>query len=148
MTAVPPMRREIVVEAAPDVAFEVFTNEIGQWWPLAGFSVHGDGGTVAFVEGRLIERGAAGGIAQWGEVTRWEPPSHVAFTWHPGGDERRASRVAVTFTPTGAQTLVTLEHSGWEVYDDPAAARAEYDSGWPAVLERYQARAAALQQPR
>jgi uncharacterized protein YciI len=34
-------------------------------------------------------------------------------------------------------TLVTLEHSGWESYADPAAARNEYGSGWTGVLESY-----------
>jgi uncharacterized protein YciI len=32
---------------------------------------------------------------------------------------------------------VRLEHSGWEIFDDPAAARAEYDEGWPRVLDCY-----------
>jgi hypothetical protein len=30
-----------------------------------------------------------------------------------------------------------LEHSGWEAFDDPAAARQEYDQGWTMVLELY-----------
>ena len=53
----------------------------------------------------------------------------------PGRD--RASHVEVTFAAAAGQTLVTLEHTGWEVFADPAAARAEYDHGWPAVLDRY-----------
>ena len=50
----------------------------------------------------------------------------------------RACYVAVTFGAEGSQTLVRLEHTGWEAFDDPAAARAEYDHGWPLVLGRYQ----------
>jgi uncharacterized protein YciI len=45
--------------------------------------------------------------------------------------------VRVTFTELGDQTKVRLEHSGWEIFDDPAAARAEYDEGWPLVLDCY-----------
>ena len=37
----------------------------------------------------------------------------------------------------GGQTLVRLEHAGWEAFADPAAARAEYDQGWPLVLDCY-----------
>lgn len=37
-----------------------------------------------------------------------------------------------------AQTLVRLEHAGWEAFDDPAGARTEYEHGWPVVLGRYQ----------
>lgn len=32
---------------------------------------------------------------------------------------------------------MTLTHAGWEAFADPAAARAEYDEGWPQVLELY-----------
>lgn len=133
----PPLRREILVEAGPDAAFEIFTARLGRWWPLAaGFGVYLDG-TVAFAGGRIIERSADGRQAVWGTVTRWDPPEAVAFTWHPGRDAGQASQVEVTFTAAGAQTLVSLTHSGWEIFDDPAAARAEYDQGWAPVLGQY-----------
>ena len=35
-------------------------------------------------------------------------------------------------------TLVRLEHTGRDAFDDPAAARAEYEHGWPLVLDGYQ----------
>ena len=35
VSTVPPIRREILVDADPDTAFEVFTAGLGQWWPLA-----------------------------------------------------------------------------------------------------------------
>jgi uncharacterized protein YciI len=123
----------------------VFTNEIGEWWPLEGHSVHGAGGSVAFVDGKIVECGASGEVAVWGTVTHWEPPAFVAFSWHPGRDSHHVSTVAVRFAATGAQTLVTLEHSDWEVFADPVAARAEYESGWPDVLARYRARSIARQ---
>ena len=47
----------------------------------------------------------------------------------------------VTFAAAGAgsgRTLVRVEHAGWDALDDPAATRAEYDHGWPLVLDRYQ----------
>jgi uncharacterized protein YciI len=138
MSTVPPIRREILVDADPAVAFDVFTGAIGQWWPLDEKSVHGKGATVAFDEGRLIEHSADGEAAVWGTVTRWEPPEAVAFTWHPGRPAERASHVEVTFAAAGAQTLVRLEHTGWDAFDDPAAARAEYEHGWPLVLDCYQ----------
>jgi uncharacterized protein YciI len=33
--------------------------------------------------------------------------------------------------------LVRLEHSGWDIFDEPAAARDEYDHGWPKVLDLF-----------
>ena len=134
MSTVPPIRRTVVVDASPVTAFEIFTARIGQWWPLADHSVYGAGANVSFADGELIEQAADGRSTTWGTVTRWEPGVAVAFTWYPGTTPERASQVEVTFTADGTQTLVSLQHAGWEVYDDPAAARAEYDEGWPAVL--------------
>jgi uncharacterized protein YciI len=134
VSAVPPIRREILVDADPQRAFEVFTARVGRWWPMAGHSVYGASATVAFDGGQIIERSPDGATAVWGTVTRWEPPDAVAFTWHPGRPPDRAGRVEVTFAAAAGQTLVTLVHSGWEAYADPAAARAEYERGWPTVL--------------
>lgn len=132
-----PLRREVLVDAGPAAAFDIFTARLGRWWPLAaGFGVYRDG-TVAFAGGRIVERSADGRQAVWGTVTRWDPPAAVAFTWHPGHDAAQASQVEVTFTAVGEHTLVSLVHSGWEIFDDPAAARAEYDHGWPEVLGQY-----------
>lgn len=141
MSTVPPIRREIVVGADPTVAFEVFTAHVGRWWPLEDHSVHRAGGTVAFVDGEIVERSAEGERVVWGTVTRWEPSAAVEFSWHPGKTADHASHVAVTFTAVPSGTLVVLEHTGWEVFDDPTAARADYDQGWPVVLDRYREQA-------
>jgi uncharacterized protein YndB with AHSA1/START domain/uncharacterized protein YciI len=138
MSDVPPIRREVTVDADLATSFEIFTSGIDRWWPIDLHSVDGAGGNVTFVDGQLIEQSAEGKISLWGTVTKWDPPTVVAFTWHPGTDEQRASRVEVTFTSLDSQTLVVLEHSGWEVFGDPAAARDEYDHGWPEVLARYE----------
>ncbi|OLB80262.1 MAG: hypothetical protein AUI14_07280 [Actinobacteria bacterium 13_2_20CM_2_71_6] len=62
------------------------------------------------------------------------------MTWHPGSGPDKASEVEVSFAPvTDDQTLVTLEHRGWECYPDPTAARDEYNHGWPTVLGEYAA---------
>jgi uncharacterized protein YciI len=137
VNTVPPIRREILVDADPATAFEVFTERLAHWWPLAQLSVYGADATVAFTDGRIIERSADGHEAVWGTVTRWEPPEAVAFSWHPGQPAEPASHVEVTFAAAAGQTRVRLEHSGWEAFADPVAARAEYDHGWPMVFDRY-----------
>jgi hypothetical protein len=50
-TTVPAVRREILVDAQPDGAFRVFTEQIGTWWPLATLSVYGAEATVMFAAG-------------------------------------------------------------------------------------------------
>jgi uncharacterized protein YciI len=94
---------------------------------------------VGFEDGALVERSPDGQSAEWGQVTSWLPPGEFSMTWHPGRDTLAASQVTVTFRAAGDQTLVVLEHAGWDVFADPAAARAEYEHGWPEVLRLYQA---------
>jgi uncharacterized protein YndB with AHSA1/START domain len=133
------------------VAFDIWADEIGQWWPLADFSVHGSAGSVRFVDQRLVEYGPSGDQAVWGEVLLWEPPHRMIFTWHPGADASKATEVEVTFTPIPDGTGVVLEHRGWERLATPEPAWSEYEHGWPAVLACYQAKvkaaAAAPDQP-
>jgi uncharacterized protein YndB with AHSA1/START domain len=140
LTTLPPIRREIIVDGDPETAFAVFTDDIGAWWPVAEHSVFGAGSTVAFEGGRIIERAADGRESVWGTVQEWEPGRSLRFTWHPGKDAESASTVRVAFHDRTDRTLVVLEHSGWEVFADPGAARAEYDNGWPAVLDQYGAK--------
>jgi uncharacterized protein YciI len=147
VSTVPPIRREILVDANPATAFEVFTDDIGRWWPVDSLSVFGAGGTVSLANQEIVERSADGHSALWGTITRWEPPAAVAFTWHPGRTADRASQVEVTFAAAGDQTLVTLVHTGWDRFDDPAAARSEYDQGWPVVLGRYAGHVGTLLPP-
>jgi uncharacterized protein YndB with AHSA1/START domain len=131
----PPLRREVLVATSPDRAFAAFTERIGEWWPLARFSVFGDG-TVA-VEGTQIVERSGDRAAVWGDITVWEPPSAFGFTWHPGYGSERATDVRVTFESAGEQTLVTLVHTGWERTENPATSREEYGNGWPLVLAAF-----------
>ncbi|HET6530927.1 MAG TPA: SRPBCC family protein [Actinoplanes sp.] len=134
----PPIRRQVVVAAPPEQAFDMFTRGIGSWWPVDRHSVHGPGATPAFRDGRLIEAGPAGEEVAWGTVLAWDPPHRLRLTWHPGYGAERASEVEVTFTAaTDGQTVVTLTHRDWERFPDPGAARDSYGAGWPVVLGAY-----------
>ena len=50
------VERSVEVPADAETAFTLFTDRIADWWPMATHSVHGEGGTVGFEEGRLVER--------------------------------------------------------------------------------------------
>ena len=127
----PPIHRQIVVPASPEAAFRVFTDRIGEWWPVASHSVHGAGSRAAFRDGQLVETGAGGETTVWGTVLDWQPARSFRMTWHPGREADDASTVTVTFAPVGDDaTLVTVRHEGWQSLDT----RNEYRNGWPAVL--------------
>jgi uncharacterized protein YndB with AHSA1/START domain len=125
-----------------DAAFELFTRDIGSWWPVDTHHARGDVVAVVFearLGGRIYERCRDGAEADWGEVLAWEPPRRVVFTWAPGRGPGGPTEVEVRFTAEGpATTRVEVEHRGWERLGDLAQkTRTSYLNGWPGVLRRF-----------
>lgn len=113
----------VLVDVEPEVAFEVFTQEIDLWWRRGiAYRVAGrKPGTLVLegkVGGRLFEQyeGPAGpAVHEAGRITAWEPPARLAFDWRavnfaPG----EVTHVEVTFTRTeSGRTQVVLVHGGF-----------------------------------
>ncbi len=136
---VPPLEKSIIVPCAPARAFQAFTAEIGQWWPLSTHSVAQDKARAVTIEpragGRVFETDADGGRSDWGEVLEWAPPHRLVMTWHPGRAAANGEAVEVSFSAEDHGTRVTLVHRGWDSRGAGAAkARDAYDSGWDSVL--------------
>ncbi|MEX0279320.1 MAG: SRPBCC family protein [Ruegeria sp.] len=138
-----PIVKTIVVNAAPQRAFDVFVNRIAKWWPLDGHAVSAAQGKPALavvieprVGGAVYETMFNGTRSDWGEVLVFEENKRLAFSWHPGTNKDRPTRVEVAFEAQGdQQTKVTLTHSGWQVWATEASGkRTGYDSGWDHVL--------------
>jgi uncharacterized protein YndB with AHSA1/START domain len=124
MTGIPPVVRAAWVNRSAEDAFDVFTSEIGAWWPLPTHGLFGDkSASVAFRDQRLIERSVDGSEVTWGEVLAWEPSRRLVIAWHPGGDCSQASEVEVVFEPDGDGTRVIIEHRGWEIFGEAATER-------------------------
>ncbi len=141
-------RFSITVDAPLDQAFRVFTSELDSWWPRE----HHIGGAemaVAILEphvgGRWYELGVDGMECDWGVVLAWDPPHHLALSWHLDGDFRydpdgaHASRVDVWFESVGERTTaVILEHSGLDRHGPTwPRLREGISRGWPADLHFY-----------
>lgn len=133
--------KTVRVPLAPPAAFELFTGRMSSWWPLATHSVGGTDAVDLRLEarpgGEIVESLRDGTTSVWGTVVRWDPPSGLAFTWHPGRPADEATDVAVDFIAEGEGTLVRLTHTGWAHRGDGALARRGYDTGWAFVLGRY-----------
>ena len=56
MSTVPLIHREVLVDADPGTAFEVFTARIAHWWPVAEHSVYGAGAKSPFREDDNTDR--------------------------------------------------------------------------------------------
>ena len=103
------VRVTTLVDADPETAFRVFTDEIDIWWKR-GARYRSRNGTMC-LDGEYL-READESI---GRITAWEPGKRLSlelFTWsfHPG--ER--TEVEVRFEPAPTGTRVTIEHRGWQ----------------------------------
>jgi uncharacterized protein YndB with AHSA1/START domain len=135
------IRKSVVVAAPLERAFEVFTERITAWWPLATHSIGADKAeSVDFegrVGGRLVEQIAGGEEASWATITAWEPPTRIAMRWHVN-PENPETEIEVRFQPEGDGTRVDLEHRGWDAFGDQAQDMSGgYTVGWGMILERY-----------
>jgi uncharacterized protein YndB with AHSA1/START domain len=137
--AVPPIEKSVVVRCDPARAFQAFTAEIGQWWPLQMFSVAQGKARTALIEpkagGRIYETAEDGSTHDWGRVLSWSPPNGFAMTWHPGRAADPHTVVELSFAAENGATRVRLVHRGWEALGKDGAARREsYNGGWDIVL--------------
>lgn len=103
-----PLRHEVVVACDKAQAFAIFTEQMGEWWPLAALSVGLADSAGVKVDGRqggkVTERLRDGSEAVWGTLLVWEPPDRLMMTWHPWHGEDDATEVEVKFaTPPTAR---------------------------------------------
>jgi uncharacterized protein YndB with AHSA1/START domain len=138
-----PLRKTIEVEVSAADAFRIWTEELGDWWPLATHSVGRGDAVPCILKGRtggwLYETTRPGEQHVWGTIKQWDPPRRLAHSWHPGGHAADATTVHLTFSALGSdRTRVDLVHDGWPV--SAATRRADYDKSWDFVLgDCYQA---------
>ena len=140
-----PIHLAFDVDCSVDHAFDVWTRRIAQWWP-SDHTVSAEDDLLVVLEGRrggrIFERRANGLEHDWGEVTIWEPPSRLGYTWHLNRDRSDATEVEIRFLPSGAATRVEIEHRGWERLGSEAQSwRDRNHGGWSTLLPQYVAAA-------
>lgn len=113
-------RVAISVAVDPEVAFEVFTQEIDLWWRRGPRFRNGTQGIVCLepgVGGRVFESISDGGVETVVEIGRtlvWDPPHRLLFQWRFSNfAPAEQTEVEVLFEPLGGGTRVTVTHRGW-----------------------------------
>jgi Activator of Hsp90 ATPase homolog 1-like protein len=137
--SIPPIRRSISVSWDQETAFRRFTNEFASWWPSRSHSIGGERLQRVVFEtrlgGQIYEEHKDGRRFLWGQVTLWEPPNRVKFSWHPSRDPATAQQVELEFVIEEGGTRLQLTSYGWEQWGKGARrARRGYDVGWGYVL--------------
>lgn len=144
------VRREVVVEASLERAFEVFTERFDAIKPREHNLMEVDIAETVFeprAGGHIYDRGVDGSECRWARVLVYEPPTRLVFSWditpmwRLETDLDKASEVEVRFTAvTESRTRVELTHRhldrhgvGWEAERDAVAGA----GGWPLYLQRF-----------
>ena len=147
------VRKAITVEVSQERAFEVFTTEIGSWWPLTDKAIGSAKAETAVLEpqtgGRWYERGVDGSECEWGTVLAFEASARLVLDWqisaHWTFDPELHTEIEIRFIAEGDErTRVELEHRGLEAYgDDAEQLRAIFESpsGWSEILGRFEKQA-------
>jgi uncharacterized protein YndB with AHSA1/START domain len=118
----------VEVEAPPERVWRLLTDpsELPRWWPDAAQ-------LEPRIGGRIVLDFGPGDVS--GEITTWEPPSALGFTWVPSNMPGVALHVAFTVEDLGdGRSRVSVVHSGFE--EAPPEARDAVEGGWAHFLPR------------
>ena len=143
------IRKSVNVNARPEIAWRVFTERMGKWWPLAYYKIGKANAVDAVIEphvgGRWYEQGEDGSMCQWGSVLLWEPPTRLVLSWDINADWQfeatLKTEIEVRFIEDGKnRTRVELEHRHLDRYGSRRdEMRGIYDTegNWGKLLEAF-----------
>jgi uncharacterized protein YndB with AHSA1/START domain len=147
------VRESIVVDAPIDLAFRVFTEDIGAWWPPDHHILEGELAAMVFeprTGGHVYDRATDGSECRWARVLAYEPPRRLVFSWdittswQLETDPDKTSEVEVRFVPEAEdRTRVELEHrhldrhgEGWENMRDAVGSPGGWRRGVEALAQQ------------
>jgi len=148
------VRKMVIVEAPQAIAWRVFTEQMGAWWPLAVYKIGKANAVDAIIEprvgGRWYERGDDGTTCNWGSVLLWEPPSRLVLSWDINADWQYdpdlKTEIELRFIANGKSvTRIELEHRKLDRYGarrDEMRRIFETEGDWGRLLAAFGARAA------
>ncbi len=142
------VKKQIVVNASAERAFQVFTAGIDRWWPREhhiGKSPLKHAVLEQKAGGRWYSVCEDGSECEIGTVLGWEPPLRLVLAWQITAswqfDPTFVTEVEVTFSALGPnQTRVDMEHRDLERYGHAAPdLRKAIDSpgGWGKIMAEF-----------
>jgi uncharacterized protein YndB with AHSA1/START domain len=142
---IPNIKKELIVSAAQDTCFKVFTEKMDAWWPKTHHV-----GKCPMVEmilepgqgGRWYSKHEDGSEVNVGNVLVWHPYDLVVLNWQIDAnfqcDPHIMSEVELKFIAEGAKsTRVLLEHKHLERLGQGGKAIESMDGGWGMILNLF-----------
>jgi uncharacterized protein YndB with AHSA1/START domain len=149
------VRKAARVQAPIEIAWRVFTEQLGTWWPLENYKIGKAKAVDAVIEprvgGRWYERGEDGSTCDWGTVLAWEPPARLVLSWDITADwqydPKLRTEIELRFVAEGKNvTRVELEHRRLDRFGtrrDEMRRIFDTEGDWGRVLEMFGRVAAA-----
>jgi activator of Hsp90 ATPase-like protein len=149
------VRKVLRVQAPQAVAWRVFTEQMGRWWPLESYKIGKARAIDAVVEprvgGRWYELGEDGSSCDWGRVMVWEPHTRLVLSWDVTADwqydPELKTEIELRFVADGKDaTRVELEHRRLDRYGarrDEMRRIFDVEGDWGRLLEGFARVAAA-----
>lgn len=128
MSTMDDVTQSVDVDAPRERVWQLLTDpaELQRWWPDAAQ-------LEPRIGGRIVLNFGPGAVS--GEVTRWEPPRALGFTWEASNMPGVQLHVTFTVDDLGAgRSRVHVLHSGFA--EAPAEAREAVAGGWAHFLPR------------
>jgi uncharacterized protein YndB with AHSA1/START domain len=143
-----PVRKQVLVNANQQRAFDLFTNGMSRWWPATHSTLKSPLKQYVIeprTGGRWYAVGEDGSTGQTGYVIDWQPPRLVVLAWQLSAewqfDPALVTEVEVRFVAESANTTrVELEHRNLQRMGERGAqVRSMVDApgGWTAILESF-----------
>ena len=130
------IHKSILLSCPPDVAFAIFTEKTGQWWPPdRRHTKDPESEIVMQRSGRFFERARDGREVELGRVRIWEPGARLTLDFYVGSDAEHPTEVTVRFAVEGEGTRVSIDHKPTEASAEVWNLRAAiFERSWDAVL--------------
>lgn len=134
-----PVTLSIDLDCSVEHAFDTYTGRMESWWPLDSHAVETDKVQRCVFEpregGRIYEVTSEGKEHLWGTVLTCERPTLLVYSWHPGGDPEKPTKVQIRFEPGNDGCTLSLIHEGFEILGERGPkARDGYGPGWQYVI--------------
>jgi hypothetical protein len=134
---VEPIVRRFDLACDPEEAFALYTERIGDWWPM-GFTASGDDLATVVMEGhpggRVFERSTSGDETDWGRVDAWVPGARLVHTFTLAQDAAHPTEVEAAFQQRNGGSTLHFEHRGWSAANVVDRPKFDDEHGWNTVL--------------